>query len=338
MHPWRTFSSRSTLVSAKVVALSTGIGATLGGLRSSPDTVWTDIWAGALTGLVISVCCLIAEFQVFSNPKFRMARRVRPIFLMAVRGAAYSLFIIFGLFLPGLVFDVETPWLNPGFAERFIISSGIAFSFSVGVEITRLLGKEAMVALISGRYTRARLENRTILFADVINSTALAETIGQLRFHDFLRDVALDLAEAVELARGDVHKYVGDAIIVTWPGATAASCAAGLTCAKEMHRILAHRSAYYKETYGTEARIRVAIHCGQVAAGEIGDWKKEIALLGDPMNTAARIEKAAKAFDASIVLSDEVARQLSEQASQRLTRLPVYQAPGKKEELVLWSA
>jgi class 3 adenylate cyclase len=56
------------------------------------------------------------------------------------------------------------------------------------------------------------------------------------------------------------------------------------------------------------------------------------------MNTAARIEGAAKVFNADIVLSNDVAHQLPIEHRQRLTRLPAFKAPGKQDDLSLWSA
>lgn len=335
MHPWDVFSSRSVSTSLKIVIQSMVIGGVIGAIRSTGETLWIDIANGALIGFVISLGCLLLEFQLFSNPKRRITRRLRPIMLMALRGATYSLVIVFGVALPGLWSEASQ---NESFPVVFAISAFIAFAFSIGMEITRLLGKEATTALISGRYQQARLEDRVILFADVVGSTALAERIGQLQFHDFLRDVAQDLAEAVEATKGDVHKYVGDAVIVTWPMDKGIRNAACLVCAQKMHHALEMRASEYQKQYGTTARLRVAIHCGEVAAGEIGDWKKEIALLGDPMNTTARIEGAAKAFNADIVISDELARRLPAEAKHGFEELPHYAASGKQEELVLWSA
>jgi len=332
------FFARTTVVSVKIAAQSTAVGATIGALRSSGEFLAIDTLFGALIGLVISVGCLIVEFQLFSNPRRRVVRRLRPIVLMALRGAAFSIIIIFGLALPGFMSDALPLWQDPAFAEVFALSTLISYAFSIGFEITRLLGPEATIALIWGRYYQARLENRVIIFADVVGSTALAEKIGQLRFHDFLRDVAQDIAGPVERTRGGIHKYVGDAVIITWPLTRGVANGAFLKCAQEMFRVLETRDHYYLNTYGAKARLRVAIHCGEVAAGEIGDWKKEIALLGDPMNTAARIEGAAKAFKADIVISDEVASHLGTEARNSLSRLPEFAAAGKLKKLVLWSA
>lgn len=329
--------SKAVVVSAKAAALSSLIGAVIGASRSSDDALWRECGLGALTGLIIALGCLIAEFQFFSNPRHRVARRLPPVVLMVLRAAVYSLCILLGLTLPRLLTGAEPLWRDPDFGEVFAISALVAFAFSTVFEVTRLLGTEATIALISGRYHRPRLEQRVVLFADVIGSTALAERIGELRFHSFLRDVAQDLAAPVEMARGDVHRYVGDAVIVTWPLARGSADAACLQCAQAMHEALAARAEVYKSHYGMDARVRVAIHCGQVAAGEIGDWKKEIALLGDTMNTTARIEAAAKAFDAATVLSDDLASQLPAAARDGLVRLPEYSAAGKQKALQLWT-
>ena len=257
---------------------------------------------------------------------------------MVLRAAVYSFFIVLGLAIPWLLADAPPLWRDPDFGEMFAISALVAFAFSSGIEIMRLLGTEATIALVSGRYSRPRLEDRVILFADVVGSTALAERIGDLRFHDFLRDVAQDLAGAVDRARGNVHRYVGDAVIVTWPLSRGVDRGACLICALEMHRSLARRAQVYRARYGTEAAVRVAIHCGRVAAGEIGDWKKEIALLGDTMNTTARIENAARQFGTATVLSDEIVRQFPEEMRERLRHLPEYAAAGKQDVLRLWAA
>ncbi len=313
------------------------IGAVIGGFGASDTDFWLAVALGALTGAFIGLSAAITETYCLSNPRLRIARRLPPILVMALRAALYSVFIVVGLALPGLFNDEPALWHDPDFAQSFALSAVAAFVISTGVEITQLLGKEATIALVSGRYYRPRLEDRVILFADIVGSTPIAERIGELRFHDFLGEVTHDLAEPVDLARGDVYKYVGDALIVTWPLARGLAEGACVSCAEDMHRVLADRAEIYRMRFGSEAMLRIAIHCGQVAAGEIGEWKKEIALLGDAMNTTARIEGAARDLGVATVLSDDLVRQLPETIRGKLRRLPDYAAAGKQDPLVLWT-
>ncbi len=323
---------------AVITAWSAGIGAVIGVWRSADGGLLLQAGYGALIGLVIGLGCTLAELYLFSNARLRIARRLPPMVLMTLRAATYGGFIVLGLSVPRLLTGEPAVWHSPDFAPLFSISAGVALIFSTGIEITRLLGREATRALFTGRYTRPRLEDRVVLFADVVGSTALAEQVGELRFHEFLRDLSQDLALAVELTRGDVHKYVGDAVIVTWPLSRGVQGGACLICAQQMHLVLAARSDHYHRQFGLRPRLRVAVHCGQVAAGEIGDWKKEIALLGDTMNTTARIERVAKSLEQPIVLSDALAQQLPDAHQAALTALPDQPVPGKQAPLRLWAA
>ena len=56
-----------------------------------------------------------------------------------------------------------------------------------------------------------------------------------------------------------------------------------------LDRVRQERDLFEKK-YGIVPEFKAGMHCGKVVAGEMGDTKKEIAFLGDVINTAARIE------------------------------------------------
>lgn len=327
---------RQLLFFGKILLFSGLIGAVISALRPNPSADPFDLVEGALCGILIGLGCTATEYFLGSNRRQGIARRLPIAALILIRAFGFSFFIIVGLVLPIWLISGTVFWREPSFATVFVISVVIASTISIGIEITRLLGSEATLALFTGRYRRPRLEYRVVLFADIVDSTALAERIGDLRFHEFLSDVAIDLAAPVERARGVVHRYVGDEVIVTWRLSQKNACDRSLACANAMHAALDQVAERYVERFALAPKLRISIHCGQVAAGEIGDWKKEIALLGDTMNTAARIEGAARDFGARTVLSHSVANRLSQEAMATLSPLPAYAAKGKGEDLALW--
>lgn len=322
----------------QITGASILVGALIGVLRSGGDTAAFFALQGSITGGLIGCGCSTVEFLIFSNSSLRRVRRLPPVMLMASRALAYSFFILLGLAASGLLTIGLLPWQQRDFLEVFLISAAVSFAFSTAIEINRLLGAEATAALVTGRYSRPRLEERIVLFADIVGSTALAEKIGELAFHNFLQEVALDLAGPIDQSAGDVYRYVGDAVIVTWPLARGLKDARCLECAFQLHKVLERRKKDYQASFGHTPRIRVALHCGQVATGEIGDWKKEIALLGDTMNTAARIEGAAKVLNEATLLSNDIVGRLPDSATKPLRRLEPYQATGKSLSLTLWAA
>jgi len=320
-------------ITLTVTIISALMGGVIGALQSQTDMIWS-VLTGVITGASIAAGCTLIELAVLSNPALRLVRRLPPVALALLRGALYSAVILGGMALAQSLVGAPLPWHQQGFAAQFALSCAIAAVFSTGIEVVRFLGREASLALVSARYSQPRLEERVVMFADVMGSTALGERLGALGFHRFLSDVAMDLAGPIGAAGGQVHRYVGDAVIVTWSRAVGVETC--LRCARAIHAALDAAAPRYRSRFGAAPHVRIALHVGEVAAGEMGDWKKEVTLLGDVMNTAARIEAAAKRHGAQTVLSDTLAQQLPQAEAQRLVALPDTAVDGKAAPLGLW--
>ncbi len=111
---------------------------------------------------------------------------------------------------------IEGAWLISHF-PRIV---GVTFAASVVIgalfELTRLIGSRVLFNVIIGRYRRPTREQRVLLFLDLVGSTTLAESMGELRMHQLLTRFFYDIDEAILAHRGEVHAYVGDEVIVTW--------------------------------------------------------------------------------------------------------------------------
>ena len=145
-------------------------------------------------------------------------------------------------------------------------------------------------------------------------------------------------ALAIAEAGGEIHKYVGDEIIATW------TLAAGLNegacvraCFAALDR-LAERGPAYERDFGCCADFRAGLHCGSVVIGELGYLKKEIALIGNSMNTAARIQEACRAPGcrvlASAVLIERIGAFPVGVTGRSLGPLPMR---GKEQSIVLYA-
>ena len=73
--------------------------------------------------------------------------------------------------------------------------------------------------------------------------------------------------------------------------------------------------------------FRAGLHCGPVAVGELGSLRKEIALIGDTMNAAARIQEACRNTDNRVLASADLLERLAalppRVARRRLGELPM---------------
>jgi len=217
------------------------------------------------------------------------------------------------------------------FSLVLIVGANLLFS------VNELLGPGTLFAFAAGRYYHPRIEERALLFIDMRGSTAIAERVGELRILDLLNRFVLDVSLGVAEAGGEIHKYVGDEVIATWrlaPGANEAGCVRA--CFGAFDRIAAERSAYERD-FGLVPDFRAGLHCGPVAVGELGYLKKEIALIGDTMNAAARIVEACRETDnrvlASAALIDRLAALPPGVMRLRLGELPMR---GKERPLELY--
>ena len=192
-----------------------------------------------------------------------------------------------------------------------VFSVAVSLGYNLLFGVNDLLGPGVLFAFVAGRYHQPRLEERALLFIDMRASTAIAERLGDARFLDFLNRFLVDVSLAVAEAGGEIHKYVGDQVIATWrlkPGLNRAGCVSA--CFAALERLVANGPAYDRD-FGARADFRAALHCGPVAVGELGYLKKEIALIGDAMNTTARIEQVCRDVGCRVLASAALLERLA---------------------------
>ena len=222
------------------------------------------------------------------------------------------------------------------------VESGLVFAMLVAVAVNLffgvndLLGPGVLFAFVAGRYRRPRRETCALLYLDLCGSTRLAESFGEEKFLDLLNAFFADVTDEIAAEGGAIHKYVGDEVIAVWREGT--SAAIPIRACFSARRRLHGRAAAYCAEFGETPTFRAAIHDGAVVIGELGAEKKEIALIGDAMNTAARILEAARAARASVLISaDYFARMADAPSGLVVERLPPVAARGKSAPLELVS-
>jgi adenylate cyclase len=205
------------------------------------------------------------------------------------------------------------------------------------MQIRRVLGQGVLGSFILGRYHRPREETRVFLFLDLVGSTALAERIGGPRFLELLNRLYMHITEPIAEHGGEIHKYVGDEVIVTWRGARGFADADCVRCVFAIEDQLRALAGFYQRRFGHVPRFRGAIHVGPVVSGEIGDVKQEIAFLGDGMNVTARLVDVCRERDRACVVSAAALERLSLPAGVAADPLGAVPLRGKSEALPVFA-
>ena len=264
---------------------------------------------GLLIGAAFGSIFPSIEILLFKGDAGARLRRSPFLVFLGLRIGVYVVLII--------AIEVSSVWLFYGRAAIGTIGVAdvafallVSFLFNFVFGIADLLGPGVLLAFALGRYHRPRPEERALLFIDLCGSTAKAERLGDARFLDFLDAFLADVSRDIVENGGEIHKYVGDEIIATWRlgrGRTGAGIVRAYLAARD--RLAARREAYEPE-FGEGAEFRAALHVGVVVLGEVGSFKKEIALIGDSMNTAARILDACRALDRPALASRALIKRL----------------------------
>jgi hypothetical protein len=157
---------------------------------------------------------------------------------------------------------LEAAWLVHEFPRIVAIAFVFSVLFGAIFELFRLVGGRVLLNVILGRYRHPTREERVLMFLDLIGSTSLAEKLGEVRMQELLTRFFFDIDEPIVAHGGEVHAYVGDEVIVTWPLTSPISAEACLDCFFAITGRIAEHADSYRQEFGSVPRFRAALHAG----------------------------------------------------------------------------
>jgi adenylate cyclase len=153
-----------------------------------------------------------------------------------------------------------------------------------------------------------RSQKAAILFADLRGFTALTEKMPPEEVAVFLNEYRRRITEPITSHHGMIDKFIGDGVMAVFgvpqPGPDDARDAmlAGAGALSAIADWSRERTAQGLPP----VRVGIGIHHGDVIAGALGDENRlEYTVIGDAVNTAARIEAEAGRLGASLLISAE---------------------------------
>ncbi len=169
---------------------------------------------------------------------------------------------------------------------------------------------EDFVAAIQNEEISAELGganvDATILFMDIRNSTGIAERIGPKRFAELISMIFTDVMDLIFSNRGSVNKLLGDGLLATFGCPTPSPMDAEnavKTAIQIREYINVINEARAHEDVGEDITFGIGIASGKVFAGNIGSFRRmEYAVMGDPVNLAARLQELTKQLPIPIAI------------------------------------
>src|SRR4051794_40959102 len=145
----------------------------------------------------------------------------------------------------------------------------------------------------------------TVVFADMVGSTALGERLDSESLRRVIDRYYDAMRAAVEAEDGTVAKFIGDAVMAVWGARVVREDDAlrAVRAALAMRRELAALNEDLERQWGVRLGVRTGVNTGEVV---VDPRRSADLLVGDALNTAARLEQAAD--DGEILVGPETYR------------------------------
>src|SRR5712691_6767657 len=141
--------------------------------------------------------------------------------------------------------------------------------------------------------TDAERRQLTVMFCDLVESTALATQLDPEDLREVVRAYQETAAAVIQRFEGHIAQYLGDGLLVYfgYPQAHEDDARRAVRTALGIVETLGALNARLAQHYGVQLAVRIGIHTGVVVVGEMGGGSRQEQLaLGETPNVAARIQ------------------------------------------------
>jgi class 3 adenylate cyclase/predicted ATPase len=141
--------------------------------------------------------------------------------------------------------------------------------------------------------TAAERRRLTVLFCDLVDSTALASQLDPEEWREVLRVYQAACAEVIQRFEGYIAQYLGDGLLVYfgYPRAHEDDVQRAVRAGLSMVEAIGRLNTRLKRDKALHLAVRVGMHTGLVVVGAIGgQGRQEQLALGDAPNIAARLQ------------------------------------------------
>jgi class 3 adenylate cyclase/tetratricopeptide (TPR) repeat protein len=146
----------------------------------------------------------------------------------------------------------------------------------------------------------------TVLFADVVDSTVMAERLDPEQFAEIMNGAFAFLNASVSKYGGTVARLLGDAILAFFgaPVAHEDDAERAVRAGLSIRSASREYADMVRRSYGIDFSVRVGINTGLAVLAAVGDEiRTEYTAMGDTTNVAARLQSAA--VPGSVLISSD---------------------------------
>jgi adenylate cyclase len=204
-------------------------------------------------------------------------------------------------------------------AQRFIPSQYLEF-----------LEKDSITKVQLGDHVSAEM---AVMFSDIRGFTTLSEKMTAQENFDFVNEYLKLVSPIIQKHEGFVVKFLGDGMMAIFPYGVADAVGAGIEKARAVQAF----NDTLKSRGLPPISVGIGIHTGPMMVGMIGeDLRMQGDAFSDNVNLTARLEGLNKFYGSSIIVSEEIVRQISQPQDFKMRSLGKAIVKGRVNPLGLY--
>ncbi|MBR0873096.1 adenylate/guanylate cyclase domain-containing protein [Bradyrhizobium tropiciagri] len=190
--------------------------------------------------------------------------------------------------------------------------------------ITNLFGQHVSPQVVErlmaeGASTSSDVRRVAVMFVDFRSFTSGARTRSPQEVVDRLDGAFAILVDILDRHGGIVNKFLGDGFLALFGAPLPNEDAPHQAVAAAREMLVANERL--NATSGWPLRMGIAVHVGEVVAGNIGSpRRKEYTVIGDTVNFAARLEALNKELGSQFLISSAVREALGDDCKDAVSR------------------
>jgi adenylate cyclase len=177
----------------------------------------------------------------------------------------------------------------------------------------------------------------TAFFSDVQGFTSISEALTPNELVELLNEFLTEMTDIILKHEGTVDKFEGDAIIAFFGAPNVLKNHAERTCSAciEMQKRLAELRENWKEKGKPQLKMRIGLCTGNAVVGNMGsESRMDYTMMGDTVNTAARLEGINKIYDIYTLVSESTFIAADSHIATR--EIDTINVVGKKEPVTIY--
>ncbi len=160
----------------------------------------------------------------------------------------------------------------------------------------------------------------TILCCDIRGFTSLSERVNPSELIALINHFFERITRVVDWRHGVIDKFLGDMVLCIFEGKESAQRA--VDCGVDILTVVKSINEDGDRPADQTIEVRIGIHAGSVILGTIGSPKRmDSTVLGFTVNLAKRIEEVTRHLDVEMLISEQVADQLSDGHGHKFRKL-----------------